>query len=113
MVKVVTDETFDAEVLRPGGPVLVGFWAPGCAPCLITGRILDDLAAGPGSGFAIAKLDVSANPAAAARFNIGSVPCLAFFSGGRLVRALPGPVPAQVLKLEAAKYLGSQAGGGR
>ncbi|MHB0995425.1 MAG: thioredoxin family protein [Elusimicrobiales bacterium] len=107
MVTVLTEDNFEAEVLKSEEPVLVAFWAPGCAPCLITGRILDDLAAEPGNGLRIAKLDVAANPAAAARFDIGSVPYLALFSGGRPVRGLPGPVPAAILKLEAARALGA------
>lgn len=102
-VIVLTEGTFEAEVLKAGAPVLVCFFSPWCAPCRVMGRILDKFAERTGDRFRIAKLDVDAAPSLAARFNIEAVPTLAVFIAGRPATELYGLMPEEALALELEK----------
>ena len=42
--KPVTDDSFEADVLKAPGPVLVDFWAEWCGPCKMIGPALEELA---------------------------------------------------------------------
>lgn len=44
LIKHVTDATFEAEVLKADGPVLVDYWAEWCGPCKMIAPVLDDIA---------------------------------------------------------------------
>ena len=88
-MRPVTDDTFEAEVLRSPRPVVVDFGAPWCAPCKAIAPALARLEQElPGVGFL--ELDVDANPVAASRYDVLSLPTVALFSGGTLRRAVVG-----------------------
>ena len=40
----ITEQNFEAEVLKSDVPVLVDFWAVWCGPCQMQGPIVDELA---------------------------------------------------------------------
>jgi len=93
---VITDQTFDSEVLQARGqPVLVDCWAPWCGPCRIIGPVLDELAAESQGRYRIAKLNVDENPQTSARYRIASIPTLLIFKNGQLVDRLVGVQPKQ------------------
>ena len=103
---VITDETFETEVLRTSGrPVLVDCWAPWCGPCRAIAPVLDQLAAESQGKYRIAKLNVDENPQISARFQISSIPTLLIFKDGqlidRLIGAHPKPVIAERLRIAA------------
>jgi thioredoxin 1 len=82
-VRILTDENWETEVLRASGLVLVDFWASWCPPCRLLAPEVDALAGSLAGRVAVGKLDVDANPLAASRYGVRSIPTLLLFEGGR------------------------------
>ena len=94
---VVTDSTFQPEVLDAPGLVLLDCWAPWCGPCRMVGPIMDQLARESGGRYLIAKLNVDENPRTAAQFQIQSIPTMLIFKDGKLIDRLIGAQPKQAI----------------
>ena len=80
-MRSVTDETFDAEVLGAGKPVVVDFWAPWCGPCKAIEPALAELAEA-NRGVEFVKIDIDANRRTADRFSVLSLPTVMLFQDG-------------------------------
>ncbi|CAN5201624.1 thioredoxin [soil metagenome] len=86
----LTEENFESEVASTDVPMVVDFWAEWCGPCKMLGPVLDQLAEEKGAAVKIAKVDVDANQALAAKFNVRSIPMLLFFKGGEVKDSIVG-----------------------
>lgn len=86
----VSDSDFESMVLDSNNLVLVDFWADWCGPCHRMAPVLDEIAAGSGNGFFVAKLNVDANPQMAARYNVTALPTMLVFKGGQVVDQIVG-----------------------
>jgi len=89
------DQAFETEVLKSDIPVLVDFYADWCGPCQAIAPQLEDIAQTEHGDVAIVKLDVDANPAAAAAYNVQSIPTLILFKNGEPVERIIGLAPKE------------------
>src|SRR5687768_14771824 len=94
----VTDDSFEATVLKSSTPVLVDFWAPWCGPCVAIGPVLDALAAEYKGKVTVAKMNVDENAHIPATFGVRSIPYLVMFKNGKMVDSLVGAHPKNKLK---------------
>lgn len=94
---IVTDSTFQRDVLNAPGIVLLDCWAPWCGPCRMVGPIMEQLARESGGRYRIAKLNVDDNQRTAAQFQIQSIPTMLLFKDGKLIDRLIGAQPKQAI----------------
>src|SRR3954453_4987249 len=95
--KIVTDSTFDTDVLGSDKPVLVDFWAERGGPCKMVAPVLEEIASEHGDQITIAKANIAENPEIARRYQIMSIPTMSVFSGGEVVRSIVGAKPKAAL----------------
>jgi thioredoxin 1 len=88
--RVVTDASFEAEVLNSPRPVIVEYWAEWCGPCRQVAPVLDSIAADRAGQVDLVTVNVDENPATAQRYGILHVPTVTVFSGGQVVRQVIG-----------------------
>jgi thioredoxin 1 len=98
-VEKVSDDDFEAQVLKATEPVVVDFWAEWCGPCKMIAPALEEISNGAlASKMKIFKLNVDENPRTAAKYNVMSIPTLMVFKNGELASRQVGAAPKSHLE---------------
>jgi thioredoxin 1 len=88
----VTDETFEQEVLKAAGPVLVDYWAEWCGPCKMISPVLEEIAKDYAGRVKVAKLNIDENPTTPPKYGIRGIPTLMLFKNGNVEATKVGAV---------------------
>jgi len=94
----VDEKTWDQEVLKAQGLVMVDFWAVWCGPCQMVAPIVEDLSNEYAGRLKVAKLNTDENPAVASRYQIMGIPTLLFFKDGKPMDKIVGAAPKKQFK---------------
>ena len=90
LIKHVSDASFEADVLKASGLVLVDFWAEWCGPCKMIAPILDDVSNTYEGRVSVTKMNVDENRAVPAQYGIRGIPTLMVFKDGQLAATKVG-----------------------
>ena len=80
----VTDSTFEEEVLKAEGPVLVDYWAEWCGPCKMIAPVLDEIAQDYDGKLRVCKINIDENEETAPKYGVRGIPTLMLFKGGNV-----------------------------
>ncbi len=101
----VTDNSFDAEVLKCDIPVLTCFLAEWSAPAKKMAAALAELATKYEGRLKVVGLDIEANPIVTSTWSILNVPTFVMFKFGQEVGRMTGVLSVEALMEKVAPYL--------
>jgi len=96
--KPVTDQSFETDVLKAPGPVLVDFWADWCGPCKAIAPALEEIGAEYAGKLTVAKVNIDENPVTPNSYAVRGIPTLILFKDGKAVSTKVGAAPKSALK---------------
>ena len=98
VTKPISDDSFEADVINAGEPVLVDFWAEWCGPCKQIGPSLEEIAVEMSDRVTVAKLNIDDNPMTPSKFGVRGIPTLILFKNGEVAATKVGAVPKNQLQ---------------
>jgi thioredoxin 1 len=105
VIKDVTDESFEADVLGNPRPVIVEYWAQWCPPCRMVAPVLAEIAEEHADKIDVVKLNTDENPLTAQKYQILAVPTMSVFSGGEVVKQVLGAKPKSALLRDFSDFI--------
>ncbi len=80
----VTDASFEEDVLKAEGAVLVDYWAEWCGPCKMIAPVLEEIAKDYAGKLKVCKLNIDENSETPPKFGIRGIPTLMLFKDGNV-----------------------------
>jgi len=96
MATIVTNATFESEVLQSQELVLVDFWAEWCGPCHAVSPVLERIA--EERNLKLVKVNIDENQELALKYGIQSIPNMLLFENGQPKAAAIGAMPKGMLE---------------
>ena len=96
-IRHVTDETWDEEILKADGPVLVDYWAEWCGPCKMIAPIIDEIADDYSDRLRVYKMDIDENTQTPPKYGVRGIPTLMLFKAGQMEAAKIGALDKKQL----------------
>ena len=98
MAHAVTEQTFDAEVIKNDKAVIVDFWAEWCGPCRAVAPVLDRIAQERSGELIVVKVNIDEEPGLAQRYGVQSIPTMILFRDGEPAKVAVGAQPKGALE---------------
>ncbi len=96
--KPVSDDTFDSDVLKADGAVLVDFWAEWCGPCKMIAPALEEIAKEMDGRVTVAKVNIDDNPLTPQKYGVRGIPTLMLFRDGQVAATKVGALAKNQLQ---------------
>jgi thioredoxin 1 len=93
----VTDQSFENDVLKASGPVLVDYWAEWCGPCRMIAPALEEISKEMQGKLTVAKLNIDENPQTPSKYGVRGIPTLMLFKNGAVASTKVGALPKSKL----------------
>jgi thioredoxin 1 len=100
----VNDLTFEAEVLRVPGPVVVDFYAEWCLPCRATAPVVRDLSQRLAGRVKFATVDIDESAIVTRSYGIHSIPTYVFLEGGQEIGRTVGAIDAVAFRAALRRH---------
>lgn len=101
----VTTSTWDDEVIKAQGLVMIDFWAAWCGPCRMISPTVEELSKEYSGKIKVLKLNTDESSDIASRYQVMGIPTIMFFKDGIKLDQIVGVVPKQLLKSKIESFL--------
>ena len=91
--KKITDDSFEQDVLKADGVVLVDYWAEWCGPCKQIGPALEEISSEMADSVTVTKLNIDENPTTPMSYGVRGIPTLMLFKDGEIRATKVGALP--------------------